>query len=145
MIHPLQHDQQPEKRRLGKPLLFGIALLIYVLLTMAVMFWYQDDVEQMNWIDRQVFNQKIIAQYPLKDNVTQQQVLSRLGSPDITQALQKSGVIYQLLYYRTHRHAADGITTTDECTALLFKNRILIAKADEAVAQYQNIASQAQN
>lgn len=142
---PLVQQHDTEKRRLGKSLLFAIALLIYVLLTMAVMFWYQDDVDQMSWIDRQVFNQKIIAQYPLKDNVTQQQVLSRLGSPDITQALQKSGVIYQLLYYRTHRHAADGITTTDECTALLFKNRILIAKGDDAVAQYQTIATPALN
>lgn len=123
--------------RFGKfsGIIFG--LVVYVLLTAAVLLWYQDDVEQMNWADREVFNHKIISKYQLNDTVLQQQVLARLGAPDITFAQQQGKVLYQVLYYRTHRSKADGITTADECTALLFKNRRLIAIGDAATSQYQ--------
>ena len=123
--------------------LFITGILLYLLLTMAVLYWYQDDVEQMTWVDREVFNHKIISQYQLSDNITQQQVLQRLGSPDITAALQADSQLYQVLYYRTHRNTPDGITTADECTALLFKNRRLIAIGELAVQQYQSLASPA--
>ena len=122
---------------------FAIGILIYLLLTLAVLNWYPDDVEQMTWVDREVFNHKIISQYQLSDNISQQQVLQRLGSPDITAALQADSQLYQVLYYRTHRNTPDGITTADECTALLFKNRRLIAIGDPAVQQYQTLASTA--
>ena len=142
IIMPRVQPTMP-KFRISKMTLFGCGLVIYVLLTMAVLFWYQDDVEQMSWVDRQVFNHKIISHYQLQDNISQLQVLERLGSPDITMALLKSGFTYQVLYYRTHRNAVDGITTADECTALLFKNRQLIAIGDAAVSQYQTIAANA--
>ena len=122
---------------------FVVGILIYLLLTLAVLNWYPDDVEQMTWVDREVFNHKIISQYQLSDNISQQQVLQRLGSPDITAALQADNQLYQVLYYRTHRNTPDGITTADECTALLFKNRRLIAIGDPAVQQYQTLASTA--
>ncbi|MGP9801725.1 DUF3192 domain-containing protein [Rheinheimera sp. NSM] len=120
---------------------FLSGLGIYLLLTLAVLFWYQDDVEQMNWVDREVFNHKIISSYSTNANIQQQDVMQRLGSPDITTAVQHNGTLYQLLYYRTHRSVTDGITTADECTALLFKNRRLIALGEPAVAQYQAIAA----
>ena len=122
---------------------FIAGVLAYILLTMAVLYWYEDDVEQMSWADREVFNHKVISQYSANSNMTQDQVLARLGSPDITEALQQNNAVYQLLYYRTHRVAADGITTPDECTALLFKNRRLIAIGNAAVTQYKAIASNA--
>ena len=56
--------------------LFIAGILLYLLLTMAVLYWYQDDVEQMTWVDREVFNHKIISQYQLSDNISQQQVLN---------------------------------------------------------------------
>ncbi|WP_166838845.1 DUF3192 domain-containing protein [Rheinheimera pleomorphica] len=120
---------------------FAVGILIYLLLTLAVLNWYPDDVEQMTWVDREVFNHKIISQYQLSDNISQQQVLQRLGSPDITAALQADNQLYQVLYYRTHRNTPDGITTADECTALLFKNRRLIAIGAPAVQQYQTLVS----
>ena len=120
---------------------FLSGLGIYLLLTLAVLFWYQDDVEQMSWVDREVFNHKIINSYSSTANIQQQEVLQRLGSPDITTAVQQNNTLYQLLYYRTHRSVADGITTADECTALLFKNRRLIALGEPAVTQYQAIAA----
>lgn len=122
---------------------FIAGVLAYILLTMAVLYWYEDDVEQMTWADREVFNHKVISQYNLNGNITQDNVLGRLGSPDITTALQHNNAVYQVLYYRTHRIAADGITTPDECTALLFKNRRLIAIGSAAVTQYKAIASNA--
>lgn len=115
---------------------FAFGLLLYVLITAAVLLWYQDDVDQMAWMDREVFNHKIINQYQLSDNISQDRVIQRLGTPDITTAVQHDGKVYQLLYYRTHRNAADGITTTDECTALLFKQRQLLAIGDAAIQQY---------
>lgn len=118
-------------------------LLLYVLLTLAALFWYQDDVEQMNWVDREVFNAKIIRQFTVSGTTKQQQVLDRLGSPDITAAFSDNADIYQVLYYRTQRRTADGITTADECTALLFKNRQLIAIGDNAVSRYQSLSANA--
>jgi len=129
--------------RLGKVSAFIAGLLLYTLLTLAVVFWYQDDVDQMTWVDREVFNHKIISQYQLSDNILQQQVLSRLGSPDITAAQAQSNELYQVLYYRTHRNTADGITTADECTALLFKNRRLIAIGETAATQFQALTANA--
>lgn len=122
---------------------FILGLLSYVMLTLAVVFWYQDDVEQMTWADREVFNHKIISQYNLNSGITQEQVLNRLGSPDITAAKQQGHSLYQVLYYRTHRATPDGITTAEECTALLFKNRQLIAIGEPAVTQYQTVHSSA--
>ena len=118
-------------------------LLLYVLLTLAALFWYQDDVEQMNWADREVFNTKIIAQYNVQAAINQQQVLDRLGSPDITTAMALNDDVYQVLYYRTQRRTPDGITTADECTALLFKNRQLVAIGDEAVKRYDSLSRHA--
>lgn len=122
---------------------FAIGLLLYLLLTLVVLTWYQDDADQMTWVDREVFNDKIISQYRLSEHISQQQVLQRLGSPDITMAMLYQQQRYQIMYYRTHRRTADGITTTDECTALLFKDRQLIATADAAVNQYQTLSTNA--
>lgn len=130
----------PEGLRQHKLFWFVSALLLYFALTLAALYWYPDDVEQMNWADREVFNAKIISQYSVNSAISQQKVLDRLGSPDITNALQQNSDIYQLLYYRTHRKTADGITTADECTALLFKNRILIGIGNEAVTDYQTLS-----
>lgn len=123
----------------NKLLCFALAGVSYILLTLAALYWYQDDVDQMHWADREVFNAKIIRQYRVEQQLSQQDVLDRLGSPDITAAVQQQQHIYQLLYYRTHRNTADGITTADECTALLFKNRILVALGEDAVRQYRQL------
>ncbi len=114
-----------------------VGILSYVLLLLAVMFFYKDDSEQMTWQDREAFNAKIIHKLDISRQLTQDEITSRLGVPDITAATRKEDAVYQLLYYRTHRKVADGITTADECTALLFKNRQLQAIGDKAIEQYQ--------
>jgi hypothetical protein len=40
------------------------------------------------------------------------------------------------MFYRTQHRQADGITTEDECTALLFENNELIAWGDSAYQSY---------
>ncbi|EJI86199.1 hypothetical protein AEST_09200 [Alishewanella aestuarii B11] len=117
-------------------LLIGGALL-YVLATYSVLRFYPDDPAQMNWMDREAFNARFIGRLQPDANMRQELLISRLGSPDITEAFRSEQQIYQLLYYRTHRKAADGITTADECTALLFVDRQLVAVGEAAVIQYQ--------
>lgn len=117
-------------------LLIGGALL-YVLTTYSVLRFYPDDPAQMNWMDREAFNARFIGRLQPDASLRQEFLISRLGSPDITEAFRSEQQIYQLLYYRTHRKAADGITTADECTALLFVDRQLVAVGEAAVIQYQ--------
>jgi hypothetical protein len=117
-------------------LLIGGALL-YVLATYSVLRFYPDDPAQMNWMDREAFNARFIGRLQPDASLRQEFLISRLGSPDITEAFRSEQQIYQLLYYRTHRKAADGITTADECTALLFVDRQLVAVGEAAVIQYQ--------
>jgi hypothetical protein len=117
--------------------LFIAGFVVYLLLTLTVLVFYKDDPAQMSWQHRENFNAKVISRYNLTSGYSQDQVTSRLGGPDITTAVQINGQIYQLLYYRTHRKLPDGITTEDECTALLFINRQLVAMGDNAVTQYQ--------
>lgn len=112
-------------------------LVAYLLITLAIVKYYPDDPSQMNWQIREAFNAKYIQNLKLEDDVQQQQVIARLGGPDITRAYRRDGEVYQLLYYRTHRAIADGITTEDECTALLFIERQLVAIGHEALERYE--------
>lgn len=121
-------------------LLFIVGIITYLLLTAAVLLFYKDDPEQMTWQDREAFNAKLINKMDIiAETIQQDDVIERLGVPDITAAIQHDNTVYQLLYYRTQWKLADGITTKDECTPLLFKERQLIAKGDEAVEHYKAI------
>lgn len=118
--------------------LFVGGFAVYALLTVTVLLFYKDDPAQMTWQHRDNFNAKVIGRYKLAENHTQEDVTGRLGGPDITEAVQLNGQVYQLMFYRTQRKLPDGITTEDECTALLFVNRQLVAIGDDAVSQYQH-------
>ncbi|MEE2024622.1 MULTISPECIES: DUF3192 domain-containing protein [Alkalimonas] len=115
--------------------LAGVAL--YFVIVAGILRFYPDDPAQMNWQIRETFNAKYIQQLQPEQGVLQQQVTDRLGGPDITRAYRKNSVVHQLLYYRTHRAIADGITTEDECTALLFIDRKLVAIGHEAIEWYE--------
>lgn len=122
-------------------LLFLAGIAAYFLITFLVLRFYPDDPAKMAWMDREAFNARYIARLHTDGSIKQEYLISRLGSPDITEAFRHQDQVYQLLYYRTHREAADGITTTDECTALLFVDRLLTASGDDAVQQYQAVQS----
>jgi hypothetical protein len=123
--------------KLKPVVLFVGGFAVYILLTVTVLLFYKDDPAQMAWQHRDNFNSKVISRYKLAENHTQDDVTGRLGGPDITKAVLLNGQVYQLMYYRTQRKLPDGITTEDECTALLFVNRQLVAIGDGAISQYQ--------
>ena len=120
-------------------LLLGSGVLLYLALTILVLLFYNDDPDQMDWQDREAFNTKLIYKMDLKQPLSRTEVISSLGGPDITEAIVVSEQIYQMMYYRTHRTKSDGITTRDECTALLFKNNQLIAIGENAIEQYNQL------
>ncbi len=114
-------------------------LLLYAGLTSITLLFYKDDPEQMNWQDREAFNTRYIYKLDLTKPISRDEVIDYLGGPDITEAKKQQQQIYQVLYYRTHRTKSDGITTRDECTAILFKNQQLIAIGETAVEQYNQL------
>lgn len=118
-------------------LMLALAIPLYPLLTWLVLTYYQDDPSKMIWNDREAYNHKYISQLNIQTGLTQQQLIEKLGGPDITEAEMVGNNTYQLMYYRTKREISDGITTKQECTALLFKNNQLVALAEQAVQQYQ--------
>lgn len=123
--------------KLKTVLWFTAGVALYLLATTAVLCFYPDSPAQMNWQDREAFNAKFIQRLDVSKPIQQEYLISRLGSPDITEAYRDGEQVYQLLYYRTHRKAADGITTADECTALLFIDRSLHSIGTSAVVRYQ--------
>lgn len=120
-------------------LMLALAIPLYPLLTWLVLTYYQDDPSKMIWNDREAYNHKYISQLDTQTALTQQQLIEKLGGPDITEAELVGNNTYQLMYYRTKRDISDGITTKQECTALLFKNQQLIAVSEKAVQQYQQV------
>lgn len=63
-------------------------------------------------------NRSNIASLPMELSVTETK--QRMGTPDFSDRWQHEGEAYQVLYYRTHRTHADGMTTRDECTPIVF-------------------------
>ncbi|RVT46409.1 DUF3192 domain-containing protein [Rheinheimera sediminis] len=114
-------------------------LVLYAGLTSITLMFYKDDPDQMNWQDREAFNTKYIYKLDLTKAISRNQVINFLGGPDITEAKKHQQQVFQVLYYRTHRTKTDGITTKDECTAILFKNQQLIAIGETAVEQFNQL------
>ncbi len=111
----------------------GIAL--YAIFVFLVVAFYPDKPENMDWQDREAYNKVQITK--LKLGITRDEVLALLGSPDITEAKIEDGATIQVMFYRTHHVRADGLTTQDECTPLLFENDKLVAWGDGAYSSYQ--------
>lgn len=106
----------------------------YALFVFLVMSFYPDKPENMDWQDREEYNKVQITK--LKLGVTREEVLALLGSPDITEAKMEDGLSIQVMFYRTQHVRADGLTTQDECTPLLFENEQLIAWGEGAYQSY---------
>lgn len=88
----------------------------------------------MDWEDRQEYNKVQISKLEL--GLNKKHILELLGSPDITEAKRDNDTELQVMFYRTQHKQADGITTEDECTALLFENSKLIAWGDTAYQSF---------
>ena len=82
------------------------------------------------WEDREHKNRRKISNLVLDMSI--QNVKDSMGTPDFNELHQKGDTKVQVLYYRTHRRAGDGVTTKDECTPLVFENGALVGWGDSA-------------
>lgn len=78
-------------------------------------------------------NREAIAALPLGQSIEQAQL--QLGEPDFTEAFAGKGGEVRVLRYRTHRVHADGDTTKDETTPLIFVGGKLTGIGDAAYAK----------
>ena len=127
-----------QKSNIVKILVIGFAS--YALMVMAVMTFVPDKPEDMDWQDREAFNRVQIAK--LRVGTTRDEVLALLGSPDITEAkLLDDDNTIQVMFFRTQHVKADGLTTQDECTPLVFENQRLVAWGEGAYESFQMFES----
>ncbi|MCG8464475.1 MAG: DUF3192 domain-containing protein [Xanthomonadales bacterium] len=87
--------------------------------------------DEPNWREQQRDNQAQIQLLELGTSV--QEVRERMGPADVTEAFQADGRDYRILRYRTQHRHADGETTPDETTPLLFENGRLVGWGTIAV------------
>lgn len=115
-----------------------MALIAYGIFVALVVNFYDDSPAKMQWEDREAYNRQFIAKLELKQ-FNFNSAIEQLGSPDITEAKLIDEISYQVSFYRTQHVKSDGITTQDECTALLFTNGILTAIGKTAYEQFKTL------
>ncbi|MFT5760479.1 MAG: hypothetical protein ACI9LM_005266 [Alteromonadaceae bacterium] len=113
-----------------------VALTAYGIFVALVMNFYDDSPSNMKWEDREAYNRQFISKLQL-EKFSFEQALKQLGSPDITEAKKVAHDKFQVLFYRTQHIKSDGITTQEECTALLFKNEALFAIGKSAYEKFK--------
>lgn len=90
-----------------------------------------DDYDEPNWREQQRDNLVLIQQLELGTPVAE--VQQYMGPADVTEAFQAGGRDYRILRYRTQHRHADGETTPDETTPLLFEDDRLVGWGTIAV------------
>ncbi len=113
----------------------SVGFAVYISFAAAVVLYYPDKPDNMNWEDREQYNSLQISK--LKLGISHQDIIELLGSPDISEAKLVDSEKVQVMFYRTQRKTPDGITTQDECTPLLFRNDVLIAFGENAYTQFK--------
>lgn len=73
---------------------------------------------------READNRAVLSRLAISSST--HQVLDVMGTPDFDEQLTRNNTQYRVLYYRTQRVTADGMTTKDECTPLVFANGSLL-------------------
>ncbi|CAI8152866.1 DUF3192 domain-containing protein [Pseudidiomarina mangrovi] len=82
-------------------------------------------------------NRQYIAS--LTEGTTLAAVEAELGAPNFSDLVTVDGVRYRVMYYRTHRVQADGNTTRDECTPVVFADGLMIGTGDLALARVPSL------
>ncbi|MFQ6371227.1 DUF3192 domain-containing protein [Shewanella sp. YIC-542] len=122
------------------PLIIGTIFLAYLAFVAVVVFFYEPDPAEMSWEDRQLYNQQKLTELTLGQSG--ESIIHLLGRPDFSEAKISQGQAINILFYRTHQTQADGITTRDECTPLLFSNDKLIGWGADTYQQYLQMVPQ---
>ena len=78
-------------------------------------------------------NRTAIASFT--NGMTVDAVQSELGTPEFSDLWTVDNVRYRVLYYRTQRVHADGNTTRDECTPIVFADGNLIGTGELALTR----------
>lgn len=78
-------------------------------------------------------NRTAIASFT--NGITVDAVQNELGTPEFSDLWTVDNVRYRVLYYRTQRVHADGNTTRDECTPIVFADGNLIGTGELALAR----------
>lgn len=76
------------------------------------------DSREASWQKAERQNREAIA--GLSIGMSQDEVRARLGSPDFSEAFSFDGREHVVLFYRTQRVHADGMTTREETTPVVF-------------------------
>lgn len=91
---------------------------------------FDDDDDGNNWRKTQQYNQNYVS--GLKTGTDIGAVRQNLGTPAFSESFNKQGETVEVLFYRTHHSHSDGMTSKDECTALIFKRGLLVGWGDKA-------------
>lgn len=117
-----------------KKSLLAVALLSSLTLSGCVVVKessYDSDNEKYEGQQEEQRHRAAIASLPPALSVSE--ALARLGTPDFNDSWNTGQHSYQVLYYRTHRTHADGMTTRDECTAVVFIDNRLAGTGEMAL------------
>jgi outer membrane protein assembly factor BamE (lipoprotein component of BamABCDE complex) len=85
---------------------------------------------ESDWQELERDNRNMIAR--LETGMSIETVRSRLGTPEFSESLEVDGGQYSVLFYRTQRREADGMTTRDETTPLIFRDGMLVGWGEAA-------------
>jgi hypothetical protein len=89
-----------------------------------------------DWQEVQQDNRELISQLDI--GMQRSAVIQKLGTPSDSEAFSHDGEEVRVLFYRTQRKHADGETSRDETTPLVFKNDILIGWGDSVYSKLEH-------
>lgn len=101
----------------------GVAALLALCCTACVII-DGERVDLDDWREAQRDNREAISQ--LEIGASRASVVDRLGTPADSEAFQQDGEEIRVLFYRTRHRNADGDTTRDETTPLVFRDDRLV-------------------
>jgi len=88
-----------------------------------------EHISTNDWQNDQKVNRETISQLALGTNT--EAVIQQLGSPTDSEAFIDGDTEVRVLFYRTRKTEADGETSRDETTPLVFKNNALAGWGDK--------------
>ncbi|WP_116364672.1 DUF3192 domain-containing protein [Parahaliea mediterranea] len=101
-----------------------LAVLLLVLSAAGCVVIQSDGDGSHDWREEERDNRSAIS--GLQIGMTRDDVQQRLGSPRDSESYRRGDSTMLVWFYRTHRSQADGETTRDEMTPLVFRDGILI-------------------